>query len=55
MLRRQNGLPIVAQCPQPSDDKVAVVNAQTTAIALNRRLGGILHELTDRDFLRTER
>jgi hypothetical protein len=40
----------LAQCPEPSSDKVAVVNAQTTAIEFNRKLGAILHEVTEHDF-----
>jgi hypothetical protein len=38
------------QCPRPSADKVAVVNAQTTAEAFNRKLGSILHDLPACDF-----
>ncbi len=49
-LKRREGERVLAQCPQPSSDKVAVVNAQTTAIAFNRKLGVILHEVPERDF-----
>ncbi len=49
-LKRREGERVLAQCPQPSSDKVAVVNAQTTAIAFNRKLGVILHELPEQDF-----
>jgi len=43
MLTRQGGERIVAQCPEPLDDKTAVVNAQTTAEDFNRKLGKTLH------------
>jgi hypothetical protein len=49
-LKRREGERVTAQCPQPSSDKVAVVNAQTTAIEFNRKLGAILHEVPERDF-----
>jgi hypothetical protein len=48
-LKRREGERVSAQCPQPSSDKVAVVNAQTTAIEFNRKLGAILHEVPERD------
>jgi hypothetical protein len=41
---------VLAKCPQPSSDKIAVVNARTTAIESNRKLGSILHELPEHDF-----
>ncbi len=49
-LKRREGERALAQCPQPSSDKVAVVNAQTTAIEFNRKLGAILHELPEDEF-----
>jgi len=49
-LMRREGERVLAQCPQPSSDKVAVVNAQTTAIEFNRKLGAILHELSEDEF-----
>ena len=49
-LKRREGERALAQCPQPSADKVAVVNAQTTAIEFNRRLGAILHVLPEDEF-----
>jgi hypothetical protein len=49
-LKLREGERVSAQCPQPSSDKVAVVNAQTTAIAFNRKLGAILHALPEREF-----
>jgi hypothetical protein len=48
-LKRRERERVSAQCPQPSSDKFAVVNAQTTAIAFNRNLGAILHALPVRD------
>ena len=49
-LKRREGERVLAQCPQPSSDKVTVVNAQTTAIEFNRKLGAILHELPEDEF-----
>ena len=49
-LKRREGERAAAQCPQPSADRVAVVNAQTTAIEFNRKLGAILHELPEAEF-----
>jgi len=49
-LKLHAGERVSAQCPQPSSDKVAVVNAQTTAIAFNRKLGAILHALPESEF-----
>ena len=49
-LKRHEGERVAAQCPQPSSDKVAVVNAQTAAIEFNRKHGAILHALPERDF-----
>ena len=43
-LKRESLSGFVAQCPQPSPNKVAVVNAQTTAIEFNRKLGAVMHE-----------
>jgi hypothetical protein len=45
LLVRQGQQRIVAQCPEPRDDKTAVVNAQTTAEEFNRKLGKSLHAL----------
>lgn len=50
MLARQGHARVDAQCPQPSADKVAVVNAQTTAEEFNRKLGSVLHDLPAHDF-----
>jgi hypothetical protein len=47
-LERQGRKRVDAQCPQPSADKVAVVNAQTTAEEFNRKLGAVLHDLPAR-------
>jgi hypothetical protein len=41
---------IDVQCPRPSDDKVAVINAQTAAAEFNRKLEMTLHEVPARDF-----
>jgi hypothetical protein len=49
-LKRREGERALAQCPQPSADMTAVVNAQTTAIEFNRKLGAILHVLSEDDF-----
>jgi hypothetical protein len=49
-LKRREGERALAQCPLPSSDEVAVVNAQATAIAFNRRRGAILHVLPDDEF-----
>ena len=51
-LKRREGERVLAQCPQPSSDKIAVVNAQTTAIEFNRKLGAILHVLSEDGFRR---
>ena len=50
LLERQGHSRIVAQCPQPSEDKVAAVNAQTTAEEFNRKLGSVLHVVPTREF-----
>jgi hypothetical protein len=47
-LERQGHTRIDAQCPQPSADKVAVINAQTIAEEFNRKLGAVLHDLPAR-------
>ncbi|MGA2486883.1 MAG: hypothetical protein ABSF49_12965 [Roseiarcus sp.] len=47
-LARQSHERADAQCPRPSADKVAVVNAQTTAEEFNRKLGAVLHDLPAR-------
>jgi hypothetical protein len=49
-LKRHEGERALAQCPQPSADKAAVVDAQQAAIALNRKHGAILHALPQQDF-----
>jgi hypothetical protein len=41
---------VVAQCPQPNEDKVSVVNAQTTAEEFNRKLGAVLHAVPPQEF-----
>ena len=50
LLERQGHSPIVAQCPQPTEDKVSAVNAQTTAEEFNRKLGSVLHGVPAREF-----
>jgi len=47
---KRRGEHTLAQCPQSSSDKVAVVNTQTTAIEVNPKLGVILHELLEHNF-----
>jgi hypothetical protein len=47
-LERRDHLRVDAQCPQPSTDKVAAVNAQTAAEEFNRKLGAVLHDLPAR-------
>ncbi len=49
-LKRRQGERALAQCPQPSSDKVAVINAQTAAIEFNRKLGAVMHELPEDEF-----
>jgi hypothetical protein len=49
-LERQGRQRIVAQCPQPTEDKVSALNAQTTAEEFNRKLGSVLHGLSAREF-----
>jgi hypothetical protein len=43
---------VVAQCPQPRDDKTDVVNAQIVAEEFNRKLGAALHAVTAQEFPR---
>jgi hypothetical protein len=50
LLERQGHSRIVAQCPQPSEDRVGVVNAQTTAEEFNRKLGSTLHGVPAHEF-----
>ena len=50
LLERQGHARIVAQCPQPKDDKVEVVNAQTVAEEYNRKLGNALHAVPAQEF-----
>jgi hypothetical protein len=50
VLERQGRARVDTQCPQPSADKVAVVNAQTMAEEFNRKLGSVLHDLPAHDF-----
>jgi hypothetical protein len=50
LIERQGHARIVAQCPQPSDDKLYVFNAQTTAEEFNRKLGSTLHAVPQREF-----
>ena len=49
-LERQGRQRIVAQCPQPMEDKVSALNAQTTAEEFNRKLGSVLHGVPAREF-----
>jgi hypothetical protein len=48
----QHGPRIVAQCPAPTDDKIAAVNSQTGAEAFNHKLGVALHPVSEHDFPR---
>jgi len=50
LLARQGAARVVAQCPQPIDDKTEAVNAQTAAEAYNRKLGSALHAVSAQDF-----
>jgi len=50
LLERQGHPNINAQCPRPSEDRVSVVNAQTTADEFNRKLGSTIHEVSSREF-----
>ncbi|HLW90521.1 MAG TPA: hypothetical protein VKS78_04365 [Roseiarcus sp.] len=50
LLERRGHARIVAQCPEPTDDKVAVVNAQTTAEEFNRKLGSAMHSVPAQEF-----
>ena len=50
LLEHQGRSRIVAQCHQPSDDKVAVVNAQTMAEEFNSKLGAVLHSVPPHEF-----
>ena len=51
LLTRQGAQRIVAQCPAPQDDKIAVVNAQTGAEEFNRKLGKALHPIAVQEML----
>jgi hypothetical protein len=50
LLKREQRSLFVAQCPQPSEDKVGVINSQTAADEFNRKLGMTLYEIPARDF-----
>jgi hypothetical protein len=50
LLERQGHGRVVAQCPRPTDDKVSVVNAQTTAEEFNRKVGSVMHALPAQEF-----
>jgi hypothetical protein len=50
LIERRAHARVVAQCPQPNEDKVFVVNAQTTAEEFNRKLGAILHAVPPQQF-----
>lgn len=50
VLKREQLSRIVVQCPQPSGDKVGVINSQTAADEFNRKLGMTLYEIPARDF-----
>jgi hypothetical protein len=52
LLERRGAARIVAQCPQPNDDKTSVVNAQTGAEDFNRKLGASLHAISAQEFQR---
>jgi len=49
-LERQGRQRVVAQCPQPTEDKVSALNAQMTAEEFNRKLGSVLHGVPAREF-----
>ena len=49
-LARQGAARVDVQCPAPVADKTAAVNAQSAAIAFNRKLGAELREVAERDF-----
>jgi hypothetical protein len=49
-IQREAHADVVAQCPQPNEDRVYVVNAQTTAEEFNRKLGAVLHALSPQEF-----
>jgi hypothetical protein len=51
VLTRQGEQRIIAQCPEPGDDKTAVVNAQIAAEAFNQKLGKTLHALAVQEML----
>jgi hypothetical protein len=51
-LERRGSSRIVAQCPQASDDKTSVVNAQIGAEDFNRKLGAALHAIAAQEFPR---
>jgi hypothetical protein len=50
ILVRQGSPRIVAQCPQPNDDKTSVVNAQVAAEDYNHKLGATLHAVSAQEF-----
>lgn len=50
LLGRQAASHVVAQCPQPGDDKPSVVSAQTGAEEFNRKAGAVLHMVSAQDF-----
>jgi hypothetical protein len=50
LLERQGSPRVIAQCPQPGDDKTSVVNAQIAAGEFNRKLGAALHAVAAQDF-----
>ena len=52
LLERRGAARILAQCPQPIDDKTSVVNAQTGAEDFNRKLGAALHAISAQEFPR---
>jgi len=49
-LERQGSSRVVAQCPQASDDKTSMVNAQIAAEEFNRKLGASLHAVSAQEF-----
>jgi hypothetical protein len=51
LLKRKQHSRIAVQCPQPSQDKVGVIDSQTAADEFNRKLGMTLYEIPARDFL----
>jgi len=50
LLGRRAASHVVAQCPQPGDDKPSVESAQTGAAEFNRKAGAVLHMVSTQEF-----